>query len=171
MCGALGRVWASQRKIFCQATNTFRSRGGAASYAAPHRLAKVRIGRLAACNKVSSLPLASDHHHSRVHAWKRDGWETLRLFSREILIFSLGTPPQGQQCSPAAGGGFTSRVLPTVSGFGLASVDRTAISCSRAAARFQNQPYRLHGPEMQARAWFPANAPGIHVAARLRSNG
>src|SRR5262249_29670623 len=32
------------------------------------------------------------------------------------------------------------------------------------------QPYRLHGPETQAPAWLPANAPGIHLAARLRSN-
>src|SRR6516225_7321495 len=32
------------------------------------------------------------------------------------------------------------------------------------------QPYRLHGPEMQAPAWLPANAPGIHLAAGLRSN-
>src|SRR5262245_16303003 len=32
------------------------------------------------------------------------------------------------------------------------------------------QPYRLHGPKMQAPAWLPANTPGIHLAARLRSN-
>jgi hypothetical protein len=33
---------------------------------------------------------------------QRDGWETLRLFSGEILIFWLGTPPRAQQCSPPA---------------------------------------------------------------------
>jgi hypothetical protein len=32
------------------------------------------------------------------------------------------------------------------------------------------QPYRLRGPEMQPQEWFPANALGIHLAARLRSN-
>jgi hypothetical protein len=33
------------------------------------------------------------------------------------------------------------------------------------------QPYRLHGPKMQAPAWLPANAQGIDLAARLHSNG
>ena len=33
------------------------------------------------------------------------------------------------------------------------------------------QPYRLHGPKMQAPAWLPANAQDIDLAARLHSNG
>jgi len=32
------------------------------------------------------------------------------------------------------------------------------------------QPYRLHGQEMQASAWPPANSQDIDLAARLRSN-